>query len=290
MENTDNKREMASAAVSSEGCRVVGHVDVSTDFTVGRKFTAVVKAVRPEGVYVEMPNGGSGVVSTKCWGDGAARVAALAKVHPGDLLEVVVRCWHPATKTLSLVLPGFENLQPCSRRKFLTSMTGSRLTSKPQFKTIPAGAIFVFDLASVFGRLPYELIAEFVPTVRASLKAAGYSAVFFLEKKSQVWAWSKTPSPSAAKRFVADCNADDVTIVHRGEADLPVLQTVAAFDSAYAVSADWFADYREAFPQVVGTGRVRKFTIAKLPGGTVLFTIDGVKDGIVIKSATAPAA
>ena len=62
------------------------------NFNKGERFTATVKAVRDAGVYIKMPRGGSGIISTRCWGEGQARAEALARICPGDRFEVVDTC------------------------------------------------------------------------------------------------------------------------------------------------------------------------------------------------------
>ena len=260
-------------------------VNVNNNLAVGKKFVATVKNVRAEGVYIEMPNGGSGTISPRCWGVGTERVAALGKIKPGDELDVVVRSWDARTKTASLVLPGFEHLKPTQKVKramWNKCMRGS-LTPKSKFMPIPIGSLIVFDLANVFGHIPINLIPAFMTAARVGLKSAGYDVVFFLEKRAMYWAWSNAASPVIAANFANDCKAEDVTLV-RGEADLPILQTLVAVDNAYAVSGDWFTDYRTAFPGIVGTDRIRKFSVANLPGGSVLFSIDGIQQGVLIRS------
>ena len=260
-------------------------VNADNNLAVGKKFVATVKKVRAEGVYIEMPGGGSGTISPRCWGVGAERAEALGRVNPGDKLDVVVRSWDARTKTASLVLPGFEHLKPVQKvkRAMWNKCMGGQIAPKPRFTPIPIGSLIVFDLANVFGHIPVALIPAFMEAARVGLKSAGYNVVFFLEKRAMYWAWSKAASPVIAAGFANDCKAEDVTLV-RGEADLPILQTLMAVGNAYAVSGDWFTDYRAAFPGIVGTDRIRKFSVANLPGGSILFSIDGVQQGVLICS------
>lgn len=287
---TDSENEVVDSTVDNSRGKFVVNANPH-QFSVGEKFEVIVTSIRTEAVYVEVPGGYLGMVSPRCWGVGASRTQALAQLHPGDRLDVVVRLWCPLTKTLSLVLPGHENIVACAqKRKNWRSSMGGKTTTKPPFKGIAKGAIFVFDLASVFGKLPHSYFCEFIPTVRSALQSEGYSTIFFIEKRAMYWVWAKVFSRIALERFADECKAEDVTIVSRGEADLPILQTVTVLDNAYAVSADWFTDYRAAFPNIVGSDRVRKFSLAKLPGAQVLLTIDGLSKGIVLKTPSSTAA
>ena len=254
------------------------------EFLPGQKLKVRVRKVRVEGVSVNLPNGGTGTVSPRCWGDGAERKERLANIQPGDDLDVVVRSWDARTKTASLVLPGFEHLKPAqkAKRAMWNKCMGGALAPKPKFTPIPIGSLIVFDLANIFGHIPVALIPAFMEEARIGLKSAGYNAVFFLEKRAMYWAWSKAASPVIAANFANDCKSEDVTLV-RGEADLPILQTLMVVDNAYAVSCDRFTDYRTAFPGIVGTARIRKFSVANLPGGSVLFSIDGIQQGVLIR-------
>ena len=85
-----------------------GAISCLHKYTPGEIFSARIKSVRPEGVYIDQPGVFSGTISPRCWGDGNTRMAALAKVRPGDEFEVEVVSWHPETRTLSLVLPGMK--------------------------------------------------------------------------------------------------------------------------------------------------------------------------------------
>ena len=181
----------------------------------GQKLKVWVRKVRPEGVYVKLPNGGTGTVSPRCWGDGAERKERLANIQPGDNLDVVVCSWAARTKTASLVLPGFEYLKLAqkAKRAMWNKCMGASPAPKPQFTPIPKGSLIVFDLANVFGHIPVALIPAFMVVARVGLKSAGYNVVFCLEKRAMYWAWSKAPSPVIAANFANDCKAEDVTLV-----------------------------------------------------------------------------
>lgn len=257
--------------------------DVCCDnYTTGARFTATVKAVRREGVYIDRTGGGSGIISTACWGFGRARVEALSKIQPRDQFEVEVVSWYPQTKTLSLVLPGMSN---CVR-----AQNSSARSSKPQFAPIPVGSTLLIDFSNLLGGFktegnPASWAIPLLESVETQLTTAGYGIHFFIEERTLTWVSTNQRDLDAKKHFQKLCSRkNSVTVVcgKKTEADHPILQTADALPDSVCVSRDQFRDYANAYPNVVGTERIRTFTVMRVAGHTLL-SIDGIKNAILVR-------
>lgn len=258
------------------------------NYTPGERFSARIKSIRPEGVYIDRPGIGSGTISPRCWGEGVARRAALAKLRPGDEVEVEVVSWHPETKTLSLVRPGTKRQAP--KRTSIRS-------PKPQVKLIPNGTVLLVDLANVLGAFSErKLRASFaVPLFKAlqkDLTALGYKPHFLLERRALEWVVRCQTDIDKGRLFRRLCaDTDTVSIVcgSKAEADFPLLQMASALPDSVCVSRDRFRDYATAFPDIVGTNRVRTFALRTIPGDRVPSVfIDGIKAPIRLTETEVP--
>lgn len=265
----------------------------------GKTVQCTVKAVHKEGVAVSVELDGqvvNGVISPRCYGVGEERMQALAAINPGDAIEAVVRTYDVRTKSCSLVLPGFEDLPRLPKRpKPLAVDEGQRFvkTAKPVFKPEETGTAFVFDFANVCAALPMRVVPNAKVAIEGRFAASGYSALFYLEKRAAGWISHNLGSEQAKDKFFGDLRANgNASLVgsHRkscdlsrkcGEADLAILQTVAAVEHSVAVSRDGYADYEETFGEVVAN-RVRGFSVVVLPNGSAVLTVEGVKEAVVI--------
>lgn len=281
------------------------------NFVPGDMYRAMVKNVRMNGVSVEMPGSGSGTISTRCWGYGIERANALAKIRPGDEYDVSVRSYDPRTKSLSLVLCGFEDLAPLVKKQKptktpvvkswadLVQYKRSTVTpkqnwvneakkpiplssEKPVFKPIPKNSVLALDLANLLGALKAD---EYIPVlcqIFDGLAKNGYAnAIGFIEKRTICWFRHNAPTPSDVDALDAFCRDSRITVVG-GESDLAMLQTAKAVANAVIVTRDHLADYQDEFGEIVGSPRVRSFGIVRLPGDQLLINIDGVSDAVVI--------
>ena len=255
----------------------------------GDRFVATVRFARKEGVAVSLPMGGNGTVSPRCWGSGPERMEALGKISSGDSLEVVVRSWDPRTKTASLVLPGFEDLPRIVKPKL---DNGLRHALKAAFRPEPQGTTFVFDLANVLAQIPPACIPNAKSAIEARFSAAGYPTLFYLDGSAVGWLRHVLPDETAKDEFFRSFreggNASYIgswekpaTNVRRREADLAVVQTVAAIDGSVACSRDGFDDYADSFPEVVPE-RVRRFSVVKLPNQSIVLAIEGAGCAAII--------
>lgn len=281
------------------------------NFVPGDRYRATVKSVRMNGVSVEMPGTGSGTISTRCWGYGMERANALAKVRPGDEYDVSVRSYDPRTRSLSLVLCGFEDL-PQNPNKLKPTLSpsvcswadlaqykhapksvamnieeggqkssGSLSSEKPVFKPISKAALLEIDLANLLGALEPS---EYLPTMCQlfdGLAKIGYAnAVGFIEKRTICWYRHNAMSQEDVAAFVGFCRDARVTVVG-GESDLAMCQTAKAVPDAILVTCDRMLDYADEFKDIV-KNRIRSFGIVRLPNGLLLLNIDGVSDAVVI--------
>ena len=276
-------------------------IDVKTaeSHIVGKMVQCTVKAVHKEGVAVSVELDGqivNGTISPRCYGVGEERTRALATINPGDAIESVVRSYDARTKSCSLVLPGFEGLPRLpKKRKPQDVDNGQRFAkaAKPMFKPEEAGTTFVFDFANVCASLPLRVVPNAKVAIKSRFAASGYSTLFYLEKRAAGWISHNLGTEQAKDKFFTDLRENgNASLVgsHRkscdlsrkcGEADLAILQTVAAVEHSVAVSRDGYADYEETFGEVV-SNRVRGFSVVVLPNGSAVLTVEGVKEAVVI--------
>ena len=240
------------------------------EYIPGERFTAVVKAVRSAGVYIEREGVGSGIISPRCWGDGARRAAALARIQTGDQFEVEVVSWHPETKTLSLILPGAESRDEGARKHLGTRKT----RRKPPIRLIPLGSPILVDFANILGafkkeRHPASFALPLLEALERQLTELGYKPHLFVERRTLTWAVSNQSSPPEGERLRELFDNRELVTVLQGNADADdaLLQLASVVPNSVCVSGDLFRDYSAVYPDLVGSDRVRGFTITKAAGG-----------------------
>lgn len=237
----------------------------------GEKFLATVKLVRPEGIYFEKRGNWSGCIAASFFGKGATREAALAKIHPGDTCKVEILAVHPGNRSLEFTLAkgGKKDGQP---------------PRKPVFAPCPEGTTFLFDLSNFLGAVAGRRGADWVDAIEKSLTASGYSVLFFVERRCLAWARHQQVTELDVDRLLTlEKRSDRVSVIFgRGEADLAMLQVADAVPGSVCISRDSFRDYGAAFPAIVGSDRVKSFTLANVAGKRVL-SIDGVRDPISLE-------
>ena len=249
-------------------------------YKVGDRFEATIKDVRAEGVYI-VRDSGSGCISPRCWGHGKVRKAALARIRPGDQVEVEVVSWHPKANTLSLVLVGQMSPKTYGSEAHDGQLIAYAHKYKPDFKPIPSGSLILIDLANIFGKVGPAHAARVLETIASTLDKDGYRTLFFIERRTLGWLIHNQDSVAEGDALMDFCRRGDVSLVG-GEADLPILQTLEVEVGSYAVSGDGFSDYAKEFPDVVGTkGRIRKFSFARV-GERLNISIDGVRHMVVV--------
>jgi len=266
---------------------------------VGMRVGCTVKSVHKEGVAVKVELNGqivNGTISPRCYGTGQVRMEALSAIKPDDTIEAVVRSFDAHTKSCSLVLPGYEHLPRLTKKdkpKSVDLEQGAVRAVKPMFKPEEAGTTFVFDFANICAALPMRVVPNAKAAIEGRFAASGYTTLFYLDKKASGWISHNLGSEQAKDKFFGDFRANgnasfvgtyrkpgDVS-KKRGEADLSILQTVAAVPHSVAVSRDGYVDYEEAFGEVV-YDRVRGFSVVVLPNDSAVLAVEGVKEAVII--------
>ena len=259
----------------------------ANDFHRGRTLRATVKAVGKTGVMVEMPDGrGSGVITPRCWGDGIARKKALASIRPGDEFDVIVRLYDARALTLSLVLA--DRAAPLPKKDWKSVRkaeppASARYPHKPEFQPLAQGAVFLWDAANLLGAIGAENAAQTFNAISGTLTEQGYKTMFFIERRCLTWARCNQRTEDDASALDAFARRDDVIVVEGGgEADYAILQMAEALPNSVCVSRDRFCDYAHAYPGIVGTDRVRTFSVAHLAGKTLIL-VSGIAHAITVE-------
>ena len=251
-------------------------------YKTGARFLATIKSVRPEGVYIEMPDGGggSGTISPRCWGDGIGRRDALTALRPGETLAVIVKKFHAPTRTLSLLLDNADGEAEACRM--------SVPAHKPEFVPIPKGTVLLLDFSSFLGTVGAAGAARKIETISQTMADRGYKVLFFWERRAFVWARYNQDSAAEVADLDAIVHRDDVSIIPDGhctegkyEADSALLQVAEVIPNSVCVSWDHYNDYASAHPNIVGTRRVRPFSFIR-HDGKLIVSVHGLTEAIVI--------
>ena len=263
-----------------------------TDFRPGLALRATVKAVGKTGVMVEMPDGrGSGVITPRCWGDGMARKKALASIRPGDEFDVIVRLYDARTLTLSLVLA--DRAAPLPKKAWKSvrkadSPASAMHPRKPEFQPIAQGTVFLWDAANLLGAVGAENAVQTFNAIASAMSEQGYKAMFFIERRCLTWARCNQRTVDDASALDAFARRGDVVVVEDGgksvaEADSAILQMAEALPGSVCVTCDHYEDYAHVYPNIVGTSRIRSFSVAKACGKTMIL-VNGITHAIVVEN------
>ena len=265
-----------------------------SEFVPGRTLRATVKTVNKTGVMVKMPGGrGSGVISSRCWGAGLEREKALAAIRSGDEFDVVVCSYDQRTLTLSLVLVGCKSLMVPTKKtkKSICSPTDSSLCAmhprKPAYKPIESGTVFLWDTANLLGATGAENAAQTFKAIAQTLSEQGYKSLFFIERRCLTWALCNQRTEDEAAELDAFVKQGDVVVVEdggngAGEADCAILQMAEALPGSVCVTRDHYEDYAHVYQNIVGTSRIRSFSVAKTCGKTMIL-VNGITHAIVVE-------
>lgn len=280
----------ASSAAMSGHEGELQNLKACKTFEPGQKLLATIKAVHKEGVLVEMPQGrGAGVISPRCWGDGEARIRALAGLHPGDEVEVCVRSYHALTRTLSLVLTGCEEMLGIRSSPQASSVSFNAL--KTHVEPITMGTVLLWDVANLLGIVGSEYATQLLEGLSKNLKAQGLHPVFFIEYRALERACREQTSETDAQTLKKLFNRNDFQVLPdysrekkwRPEVDSIILQMAEVIPNSICISCDYFRDYAEIHPNLVGTSRVRPFRTNRQDSKLHL-SIDGLLEEIVIET------
>lgn len=264
-----------------------------SEFVPGRTLRATVKTVNKTGVMVKTPGGrGSGVISARCWGEGLEREKALAAIRSGDEFDVVVCSYDQRTLTLSLVLVGCKSLMVPTKKtkKSICSPTDSSLCAmhphKPAYQPINSGTVFLWDTANLLGATGAENAAQTFKTIAQTLSEQGYESLFFIERRCLTWALCNQRTEGEAAELDAFVKQGNIVVVEdggngAGEADCAILQMAEALPGSVCVTRDHYEDYAHVYPNIVGTSRIRSFSVAKTCGKTMIL-VNGITHAIVV--------
>ncbi len=263
-------------------------------FNIGDKFEATIRAIRAEGVYIDMPEGGNGTISPACWGNGEERAKALAMIKPGDKMPVIVKSYNSANRSLSLLLDGGKisldlrrarQVKPFSHvaRRPVSTKKVAEHSAKPAYKPIPVGSTLLVDCANLLSVIGPIDAARNLKFVGSELEQRGFKVAFFLERRAWGWCMYNQVSDRQAAEW-RDFSHDARLSLVDGESDLAMLQVGAVVRDAYLCTRDHLADYAETYPEIVRERR-RSFSATNLCG-RMLLAIDGLVDAIAIDPAS----
>lgn len=256
-------------------------------FEPGQILLATIKHVRNEGIWVEMPQGrGSGIVLSRRWGTKEARIKAIAKFSPGDVLKVFVLSYDAEHRLLKLELLD-ENWSPCVSAQL-------SYTSKPPVKAIAGERILLWDVANLFKKIGSTQAAYVLDRISTEVAVQGYQAIFCMSKNAFSRAHSEQESKSEKESLWEFFQRDDVMRlrtyqynVGQVKAENPLLQMMQAMPGTICVSNNPFCEDVEMYSGIVGTSRIRPFICVYLNGDLFLSAV-GLSRSIKIEGRREP--
>ena len=164
------------------------------------------------------------------------------------------------------------------------------MQGKAPYRPAASGTYFLFDLANLLGKFGSDHASGLIRTIERDLADSGYHAMFFIEQRALTWALCNQPSDEERRDLEALCNRADLvtkTFGRRDEADLPMLQVASVVPESVCVTCDRLRDYAGTFPEIVGTDRVKSFTVSRL-GGKAIVSVPGLRRPLVIDNRELP--
>jgi hypothetical protein len=123
--------------------------------------------------------------------------------------------------------------------------------------------------------------------VSENLASQGYRAVFFMERRSYVYVRGRQGSAQDSAMFKTFAGRKDFVLLdedrggERSESDDAILQLAEALPDSLCISNDRFRDYAAIHPDIVKSGRVRRFAVLRLDDKMYLI-IMGLKRAVMI--------
>lgn len=247
----------------------------SLNFTAGDVVAVKVTAVRYEsGMEVQTVKGCvPGVIKMSCFGaTREERKVAMAQYAIGQQVIAKVCAYYEDMQRLVMVLASSEDVQ---RIKAVSA-------KKPAKRLLPKGTPILIDSANVLGRV-HDVAMEVTPiealrSLDEGLLRLGYEPIFFMEYRT--YGWAMKAYSASAEAFDAFCK-EKVGFV-TSEADEVLLQTAFSMPDAVILTNDRFRDYAEAYPEIVGTKRMRGYSV--VGGAYPVVSIPGIKELIVLQT------
>ena len=167
------------------------------------------------------------------------------------------------------------------------SGTISQFPRKPEFQPIPAGTMLLVDASNLLGVTGAEHAARILRGMSHALREQGYKPVLFIERRCLTWARCNQVSWDEEDELAEFAARADVVVVEDGgrkdggEADCAMLQMAEVFEDSVCLTQDRFLDYANVHPSIVGTRRVRPFSVAMLEG-RIIVLVSGLVRAIAI--------
>ena len=255
--------------------RTARSANVRRTFAEGQVLSATVKRVDQASAYFTVKGASSAVVSAKsCEKSGTVRFVDLGV---GQIVRVRVKAWYPQTR--QIVLSGVEEIVRSGAKKAIVSKCVERVV-KPAYETLPKGTVVLIDGANLLHEFEPAEAPKVMRSVVDGLKEQGYEARIYLEHRAWKFYSFNQGSEEAGEAFKTLCRNLDVTIVGR-EADLAILQVLKAVPKSVALTNDRYVDYAKTFPDLVGTPRLRGFSVTKIDN-LELISIDGLSKAVKV--------
>lgn len=255
--------------------RTVRTANVRRTFAEGQVLSATVKRVDQASAYFTVKGASSAVVPAKsCEKSGTVRFADLGV---GQIVRVRVKAWHPQTR--QIVLSGVEEIVRSGAKKAIVRKCVERVV-KPAYETLSNGTVVLIDGANLLHEFEPAEAPKVMRSVVDGLKEQGYDARIYLEHRAWKFYSFNQGGEEAGEKFKALCRELDVTIVGR-EADLAILQVLKTVPKSVGLTNDRYADYAKTFPDLVGTPRLRGFSVTKIDD-LKLISIDGLPKAVKV--------
>lgn len=253
------------------------HVDML--FTPGQVVTARVRQVTRAGVYFSI-QGANDVILPMKHGKCSISPKDVKNIfHVGEYVRLEVKAWYPQNR--QLVLSQSVEEAGTQRQKSECVSRSGAFQRKPDYEKLPEGTTVLIDGANLLGCFAERDAKHVLECVVDELKRQGYAPKVFLEQRSWRYYDRNQESEAASKDFEDACYKLGVTYVSR-ESDLAILQMLKASPKAVGLTRDRYADYAKAFPKIVGTRRIRGFSVSEIDGNKLVM-VDGLVDAIVIQ-------
>ena len=152
---------------------------------------------------------------------------------------------------------------------------------KPSYETLPKGTVVLIDGANLLHEFKPAEAPKVLRSVVDGLKEQGYDARIYLEHRAWKFMCFHQGSEEAGEKFKALCRELDVTIVGR-EADLAILQVLKTVPKSVGLTNDRYSDYAKTFPDLVGTPRLRGFSVTKIDD-LKLISVDGLSKAVKVE-------
>ena len=152
---------------------------------------------------------------------------------------------------------------------------------KPSYETLPKGTVVLIDGANLLHEFEPAEAPKVLRSVVDGLKEQGYDARIYLEHRAWKFMCFHQGSEEAGEKFKALCRELNVTIVGR-EADLAILQVLKTVPESVGLTNDRYVDYAKTFPDLVGTPRLRGFSVTKIDD-LKLISVDGLSKAVKVE-------